>query len=112
MNLILDDAREVYIKKSKKYLGGLIFSFSFTFNLPIVHTLKVVHLFSCRSITYIKKKKNVKGRFFLRDATQQPPLSLSLSHTHTIVERDDFSNCVNWCCFVLCFFFLSFFQTH
>ena len=35
-------------------------------------------------------KKNEKGRFFLRDGTQQPPLSLS------IVESDDFNNCVNW----------------
>ena len=74
---VLYDFR-VILQISQSNAGcGFIFSFYFTFNLLNVHTLNVIHLFCYLSITY--KKKNVQGRFFLRDATQQPLPSLSLS---------------------------------
>ena len=55
INSILEDIGKVNIKKEEeKTLGGFIFSFYFTFNLPNVHTLNVVHLFCYLSITYQK----------------------------------------------------------
>ena len=57
MNLVLDDAEEVNVKKkSRKSLGGLIFLLLFLYLLLNVHSLKWFIYF-------------VQGGFFLRETT-------------------------------------------
>ena len=91
INLILEEVGKVNIKRESKKLQVGSFS-HFTLLFPKCAYSKCgtsILLF----VNYISK--NVQGRVFLRDATQQPPLSLSLSLSLNS-GNNDFRNCVNW----------------